>query len=139
MARSIYGRRWVFVALLVAAGFVLLPGCGARSATGTVSFDGTPVDGGVISFVPEGKAARANADIVGGKYTVASGTLTTGKNRVEILWNKKTGRKIPVPGDPGTTTDETLQVIPEKFNKSSTLTADVKSGNNTIDFDLKSK
>jgi hypothetical protein len=35
--------------------------------------------------------------------------------------------------------DETVQVLPAKFNTDSTLTADVKPQANVIDFPLKSK
>ncbi|MFO0928491.1 MAG: hypothetical protein U0736_15950 [Gemmataceae bacterium] len=127
---------------LAAASFilVLLSGCGKPSVSGTVTLDGKPVDGGVISFVADGTNKQANADIVGGKYDFgAKPGPTAGKNKVEILWNKKTGRKIPVPGDPGNMTDESVQAIPAQYNSASTLTADVKSGANKLDFTLTSR
>ena len=60
-----------------------------------------------------------------------------GSYRVEIIWQKKTGRKVDTPGDPGVKMDETFQVIPAKYNTSSTETVTVKSGDNTFNFDLK--
>ena len=53
-------------------------------------------------------------------------------------WKKPTGKKVPTPGDPGTTMDETAQVIPPQYNTQSKLTADIKSGSNTADFALTS-
>jgi hypothetical protein len=59
-----------------------------------------------------------------------------GKYKVEILWNKKTGKKVGTPGDPGVQMDETQQILPAKYNTATTLTADIGSGSNTKDFDL---
>ena len=126
---------------LVAALALALTGCSRPAVTGTVTFDGQPVDGGAISFIAEGvapnQAARAGAPIVGGKYAVPAGKgLTPGTYRVEIIWNKKTGAKVPVVGDEGTTTDATTQVIPARYNSQSTLKAEIKGGSTTLDYPL---
>jgi hypothetical protein len=78
---------------------------------------------------------------VGGKYTIPSRPgLAPGSYKVAIGWNKPTGKKVGTPGDPGTTVDETAQVIPPKYNTQTTLTAEIKSGSNTVDFvELKSR
>jgi len=121
---------------------VFLAGCASKpSVTGTVSFDGAPVDGGVINFVPEGgqraEGGRASAEIKDGKYAIPAEKIPPpGRYRVEILWNKKTGKDVPNPTDPGTTMPETKQVIPVKYNTRSELTADIKVGGNSIDFPL---
>ena len=60
-----------------------------------------------------------------------------GKYRVEIVWYKKTGKQV-VGSDPPNKEDETIQVIPEKYNKASELKVDLTSGSNTHDFPLKS-
>lgn len=136
MTRLSRGR----LAASIVFALVLLPGCGKPAVSGKVTLDGQPVDGGIISFLSEGPKEQANADIVGGSYQFAAGKgPVSGKHRVEILWNKKTGRKVPVPGDVGTTMEEKLQVIPAKYNTASTLTAEVKGGANTLDFTLTSK
>ena len=120
-----------------------LAGCsGQPSVQGTVTFDGTPVDDGAISFVPTGGgtggAGTVGAPIVDGKYTVAGKGVAPGSYRVEIIWRKKTGRKVPTPGDPGNMIDQVVQAIPPQYNTNSTLTRDIKPGTNTLDFDLKS-
>ena len=132
--------RW-FVLALALIGFA---GCSGQPALqGTVTLDGAPVDGGAVSFVPTGGAGgtgAVGAQIVGGKYTIREDQgLAPGSYRVEIVWKKKTGRQVPAPGDPGNTVDETAQVIPPQYNTKSTLTADIKPGTSTLDFDLKAR
>jgi len=131
-------RRGPFLTLAVACSLLFLAGCGGRGAvSGNVTFNGEPVDGGTITFVPEGAGNRASAPIVNGKYEMPSKAgPSAGKNRVEILWNKKTGKKVGVAGDTGNLTDETFQVLPGNYNTNSVLTAEVKSGANTFDFKL---
>src|SRR5207244_11412955 len=96
-------------------------GCSSRAAVeGTITLDNEPVDGGVISFFPDGGASKGDqgrADIVDGKYSIGSGSgPPPGKYRVEIIWYKKTGKQV-VGSDPPNKEDETIQVIPEKYNK----------------------
>jgi hypothetical protein len=135
-------RRWSFAALTLAGAAVLalLPGCSGRAAvSGNVTCDGAPLDGGRITFIPEGgKAPVASGPIVGGKYSLSSGEgPVRGKHRVEIVWNKKTGKKVTVPGDVGNEMDETVQVIHADYNSGSTLSADVKSSGDRFDFAVK--
>jgi len=128
---------------VLALSLLVLSGCSRRAAVeGAVNFAGAPVDGGRIIFNPTeegGKVPPVSADIVGGKYSLpaASGPVP-GQYRVEITWKKKTGKQIDTPGDPGVKMDETVEAIPPTYNGAkTTLTADVKSGANKIDFDLK--
>jgi hypothetical protein len=117
--------------------------CESGGRGGAVSFDGAPVDNGRITFVPSvasSKIGPVSADIVGGKYTLPAGKgPVPGSYRVEIVWNKKTGKQVNTPGDAGVMMDETLQVIPAQFNTNSTLSAEIKSGTNAVNFDLKSR
>ena len=139
MSRSRY--RHAFVALMAA--LLVLPGCASRAAVeGAVTFDGAPVDGGSITFLPSesgSKRIQVSADIVNGKYNLPAGKgPTPGSYRVQIIWNKKTGKQIDTPGDTGVKMDETVPVIPAQFNTDSKLSAEIKSGANTVNFDLKS-
>jgi hypothetical protein len=125
----------------LAVGLLALSGCSGRPAVeGTVTFNKEPVDGGVISFVPSTGSAnegRVSADIVQGKFTLPSGHgPKPGTYKVEIVWNKKTGRQIDTPGDVGVKMDEKVQVIPDKYNKKTTETAEIKSSGNKFDFNL---
>jgi hypothetical protein len=133
--RLLSSLRLGFVAL--ACCVVFLSGCGGNRIEGNVTLDGQPVDGGTITFVGPNNQGKAGARIVGGKYTLDT-PLAPGTYKVEIEWMKKTGKTIPNKSDVGTTIDETKQAIAAEYNRQSKLTADVKSGSNTFNFDLKS-
>ena len=99
-----------------------------------------PWTAATISFVstsgPTG-GGNAGGPIQGGKYSVRS-NLTPGTYKVEINWLKSTGKTIPNKSDSGTTQDETKQMISMEYNKTTKLTAEIKSGSNTANFELKS-
>jgi hypothetical protein len=61
--------------------------------------------------------------------------MPSGKYKVQILWMKSTGKKVPS-GDGDLKNDETKQILPPEFNSRTTLTADIGSGQNTKDFTL---
>jgi hypothetical protein len=120
------------------------PWTGGRMAvTGTVALDGEPVDWGSIVFVPaEGGdgGQKAGGRIENGKYALpAVSGLVPGKYRVEIRWDRKTGRQIRIPGQEPDLMDETRQVVPARYNTKSDLIVDLQQGRNTLDFDLRSK
>ena len=130
--------------LLVLA--LLLAGCGKEHLPikGRVTFDGTPVDGGVILFVPEPDASgKPSSASTGGKIIAGEYTLDgergpfPGRYRVLITWKQKTGQKITRQSD-GLQFDEMVQVIPQEYNSATTLTAEVATNKTTFDFDLKS-
>ena len=124
--------------LLSATCLLLAAGCGGASrgaVNGKVTLDGKPVDGGMISFIPEtaeqGKPAWT--DIVAGEYSLdVSRGPAVGPNRVEIRWLRKTGRKSPY--DPHL--DEMREAVPDRYNSDSELRVEVKSGANQFDFKL---
>src|SRR6267378_1002899 len=123
--------------MLLGLALVLVAGCGGSGSAveGTVTLDKEPVDGGMILFFTEaGKGGKdaGRADIVGGNYSIGAGKgPPPGKYRVEIVWHKKTGKQVVSKGDPPNMEDETIQVIPEKYNAKSNLKAELKSGSNT--------
>jgi hypothetical protein len=134
------------------SGFFLLvmTGCAASPddrlpVRGTVTYDGQPMDGGVILFLPQGENAdkriKVGGDIVKGKYAIPAGKgPNPGLCRVEITWKRKTGRKLRNNEVGGPPVDEEVEGLPPKYHTQSTLTAEIKpSGRNTVDFDLKSK
>jgi hypothetical protein len=57
---------------------------------------------------------------------------------VGVNWPKKTRRKIPAT-DPGFESDERKEVIPPRYNKDSTLTAEVFPSENVRDFEPRSR
>ena len=124
-----------------------LTGCGGAggpdrgAVTGTVSFEGKPIDQGSILFVPvAGKAGSSSgAAITDGKFSIPQEKgPVVGLNRVEVHWPRKTGRKKEVgsPAPPGTMIDEVEEAIPATFNTSSTLEQRIERGNNAVDLKL---
>jgi len=105
--------------------------------TGIVTLDGTPLGNAKIIFEPQqirekGRARASNATTAAdGSYTLeynadASGA-TPGKHTVMII------KLSDNPDEAG------KQLIPAKYNDKTELTADVTAGDNTVNFDLKSK
>ena len=129
---------------LLAVTALALVGCSSDSdrsrVQGSVSYNGESVDDGGIAFIPEGggeSQVRTTGMIQDGRYDLDSTRGPyPGKYRVEIYWNKKTGRQIA--NRSGTAfKDETKQAIPAKYNANTVLAVEVKPGRNTLDFDLK--
>jgi len=117
-----------------------IAGCSGTTLSGDVTLNGQPVDGGTITLLAPGGGKQRNVagDINGGRYTLtAAAGLAPGTYKVEIFWHQKTGRKLPNPNDIGTFVEEAKQVVPTQYNVATTLTAEVKSGSNTLNFDLK--
>jgi len=124
-----------FLCLLVG---LLLTGCDRGPAKGTVqgtvTLDGQPVDGGVITFVPaDGNSQPEAVPITAGQYTV---TMPVGDKRVEIYW-APSGDKAADTATQGR--EQIVQRIPTKYNSQSTLTHKVVAGEARQDFPLTSK
>ena len=145
MTSSIDFRRR-FVLLVIGLACV---GCGEKdplaakrgSVSGTVTFDGQPVEEGRITFTPVGTEGQlAGAEIKDGKYTIPlkEGPVA-GQHKVSIVASRKTGeqREAPMPAPPGTKIEVKEEYIPLKYNRQTTLTADIKAGENKdVDFKL---
>lgn len=132
--------------LIVTVAALAAAGCGDSGpqrapVTGQITWEGKPVESGTISFMTSGTAesASASAPITAGKYTIPEESgPAVGANRVEILGNQSMGKKeAGPPFPPGTMIDDTKQVLPPIYNHASKLTADIKDGENTVNFDLK--
>ena len=98
---------------------------------GTVTLDGQPIDGGVITFVPsDGNSQPEAVTIAAGEYSV---TMPVGDKRVEIYWAPSSGQV----GDTATQgREQIVQRIPAKYNAQSTLTHTVTKGEARKDFAL---
>jgi hypothetical protein len=135
---------WVMLAVLTGCGGAVdkLP---RQAVSGSVMLDGKPLERGTISFQPVSELPTAAAVAInGGQYSMprAEG-LVPGAYRVLISStpaavsqvDPKTSRPPP-PGQPSAPPKESL---PERYNASSTLTAEVKEGaKNSFDFPLES-
>ena len=113
------------------------------SVEGSVTYDGQPIEKGIINFESaDGQVQRSGAAIENGKYRIAN--ISPGKKIVRIEGQRKTGRKVQlkVPRGvvaPSKPVDEYLDIVPAVYNKQSTLTAEVESGTNQLDYALEAK
>ena len=134
------------VSVIVAVCFVVFVGCsgdGSRMLEGTVTLDGEPLSAGSVQFFPaygtDGVATAGKIDQ--GRFVIpVEKGMGPGKYRVEI-WAalRKTGKKVSdfATGQP---VDEFEQVIPAKYNRESTLTAEITAaGPNRFEFKLTSR
>ena len=117
---------------------VLLIGCGSDGPTtyevsGTVTFEGTPVEEGEIIFrSADGVTGSWAGKIIAGKYTIQS---TNGQKSVSITAYEKTDSDFKA--ESGEDAKIVTMYIPEKYNKKTELTAEITSETNEYDFDLK--
>lgn len=110
------------------------------SLSGKVTVDGQPLDSGNISFIPKsGDRQRVSGGpIVDGTYSVLEESgANAGSYRVEIRWQKATGKKYKDP-DSGEMFDVRKEGLPARYHSKSELTADVSDDKTTFDFELKS-
>jgi hypothetical protein len=128
---------------------LLLAGCGQRDytgprrfpLTGTVTYDGQPVDWGSISFLPKaGGDQRVSGGLIEkGTYTIPEEQgANAGPYRVEIRWLKLTGKKYRDP-DSGEILDARQEALPPRFHAQSELSVEVTAQQTRFDFHLKSK
>ncbi len=114
---------------------------------GTVTLDGSPLVGAVVTFEdPTDDTFSYGLTDANGKYTLQFDSemkgVKTGKKVVRISTTKKILGLNSAPsaegGDPDAKrTDKEL--VPEKYNKKSTLEIEVTKGAVQFDFDLQSK
>ncbi len=125
--------------LLVALLLALLGGCGGNGLveiTGTVTYDGQPVQKGTIAFLPsDGKGPTVAAIIAEGKYTAK---IFPGAKLVKIEGYKIVGRGHVLPENPRSPmVDITEPVVPARYNEKSELKAEIGPGTRVLDFNLK--
>ncbi len=137
---SFVGRSVGCCCLVVAAlATFMTSGCGGGSkgnVTGTVKFDGQPLPTGTITFQTQHDVIHA--DIKDGKYTIPNVEVGPVKVAVEthqtgVMGPSLSGAPVAPKADAGK-----FVPIPAKYAnvESSTLTYEVKAGENTKDFDL---
>lgn len=138
---------WKANCAMFALGLLAIPvasGCGQsgpdrQRVVGTVSYQGSPLRDGAISFFPTATGAPGGAAIVDGAFDIPAGKgLAPGEYRVEIeAWQETGGQAQGDPADPSSMVAARRQVIPQRFNSKSELKATVSgSGDNTFDFNL---
>ena len=134
-------RRWNLLALACMLAMPILVGCAQKdhaSVTGVVKINGEPVDGAVVTFAPKegGRSAFAKTDADGVyelQYTAGEKGAKIGVNSVYL-----TTYKAPTLDDSNKVVDPgTPERFPPEYNQSPSVTAEVKPGDNQIDFDVK--
>jgi hypothetical protein len=133
MLKHITQRAYCCAAIAAAVVFAALPGCRQSDrptlgmVAGTVTLDGRPLAGANLVFEP----------VEGGR---ASTGYTDANGRYELFYIRrdkgaKVGRhKVVInAGDPDSGKAE---IVPPRYNQNTTLEAEVKAGDNTLDFAL---
>ncbi len=130
---------------IVACFFILFTcGCGPSgpeqfAISGQVTYDGQPVDNGDIGFIPgDGSAAKTvGADLVDGRYEVpAYEGPQAGKYKVVIFAERPNGRRVQADEGSDEMIDQMEQYIPDQYNAKSTLSVEISSNREDLDFQL---
>lgn len=120
-------------------------GCGGDTpptgnVTGTVTYNGSPVANANVTFQPNGGRPATGVTDASGKYTLATfGTsdgAVLGSHKISITPNIT---DVPMPETPDQASAEPKPPFPKKYMNPDTsgLTADVKSGPNEVNLELK--
>lgn len=144
------GPRAIATMFAVAA-ILVVSGCSSTPADqpplgrvrGKVTMDGQPLAAVDVVFAPEtGRPSMATTD-AGGRYDLWYINRTmgakVGRHKVFIRPTDMPSDGVSADGSSGGAPAAPPPKIPSKYNKRSTLTAEVKAGSNTIDFALESK
>ncbi|MCS7239330.1 MAG: carboxypeptidase-like regulatory domain-containing protein [Thermoguttaceae bacterium] len=119
---------------VVSAVLAIIVGCGRSdlpplgTVSGTVTLNGQPLEGVTVMFQPvQGRPSLGQTDANGAyelRYMAGVKGAVVGKHRVEVFWPEDAG-----PGKPR---------IPERYNRQSELSFEVKPGRNKFDIKLTS-
>jgi hypothetical protein len=130
--------RHLFAAATFCLPFAL--GCGPdlklADVSGTITFEGKPVEKGAITFFPiAGNAPTAGASIVDGEYKAQ---VPFGEMKVAISSPKIVGKRKLYENNPKSPEmDLTAEVLPLRYNEQSELKLEVKERVITKNFELK--
>jgi hypothetical protein len=126
--------------------FALVAGCGGaednlprQEVSGSVILQGTPLSEGMIQFRPEtNQGTFASAAIKAGKYSIPRHEGPVAGGYRVIITSPPKSSHASSEGGPGKPPPSLPDLVPAKYNASSTLNAEVKVGQaNAFDFDLK--
>jgi len=140
-----------FMFFVIAAGLfcLVLTGCqrdGLNSVAGTVTFDGAPLEEGIISFMPSGDSGiSTGGQIKNGAYSLR---VSPGKMIVKIYAERPLTPEeaAAIKNNPMSQASMTpagvevkKQFLPEKYNDKSSLSADIQGNTKNLDFQLESQ
>jgi hypothetical protein len=142
-------HRWLALWALFCASFcVVNVGCDSGgpqlgTVTGTITLDDKPMFGVVVTFVPEGGSASYGVTDKNGVYTLmftdTKAGAMVGPHKVTLESNRMSREEIAEMKAEGQEAPPEVSPVPRKYSGGTALTAEVKSGKNTIDFPLTSK
>jgi hypothetical protein len=121
-----------------------LAGCGGSddrlAVSGTVNFNGSPLDQGSIQFIPTGPGGTPGGSVItDGKFSIPRERgLRPGKYRV-VISSGQPGTKA-APAMPGESGPPAKERIPAEYNARSEQTPvirEVTAGNTALDFDIR--
>ena len=130
------------MAILILALVLAVPLAGCNSqppgVTGDVTLDGQPLADGVITYVPvDQKTPNVEVKIQDGKYTPASRSAVTRSGSTRP--SRRRGKDASSTTRPAPPPEAYSERIPERYNAKTELTADIKPGDNKLDWEVKSK
>ncbi|QDU75561.1 hypothetical protein Pan97_25940 [Bremerella volcania] len=132
-----------FAVLSIVCSIPLFLGCGGPASTtvpisGTVSVEGQPVEGGLITFLSvDGETQAAGAPIKDGAYQAE---VEPGEKKVMVLGTKVVGEEYVLKGVPDSGTRQKLETITHPNYNAKHLTplkATISGPSEEMNFDLK--
>jgi hypothetical protein len=133
---------WTLILFAVPLTTAACGGCGSSDhpdlgrVRGTVTLDGEPLADATVAFYPdEGRASVGTTDSDGEyelTYVGDTRGAVLGPHKVRITMLKEDASAED-------TVRQATEPIPARYNAQTTLSAEVKEGKNTFDFDLKSQ
>ncbi len=131
-----FARKWLAVGCCLVAAFA--GGCDSgpphADISGTITFDGKPIEKGAITFFPlDGKSQPAGSEIKDGAYKTKVGY---GEWKVVISASKVVGTRRLYPNNPKEVMPLTAEALPERYNEKSELKLDVKERTILKDYEL---
>ena len=120
------------ICLLIAALSCFCVGCGGDgliAVSGTISWNGEPIEKGMINFYPADPSQRPHGSpITDGKFQFRT---SPGEKRVEVFADRPVGEPDPV-----MKVQRREQYIPTRYNEQTELTANVSESDRTFEFVL---
>ena len=129
-------RPWYFLGGLL---LIAIVGCGNKlgSVDGSVTLDGQPVPDGMVTFIKQGtEPGREGAVIKDGKF---SAQIPPGSYKLELNGQKDNGSRVQKGFDgKDEVIPQTVERFPDKYNKKTELTQEIKAGANPVKLELNS-
>jgi len=126
----------------------ILSSCGSSgngpqfgNVTGTITLDGAPLPFAKVEFQPEKARPSVGLTNENGQYTLGYSVAQKGAIQGQHVVRIALATPDEVGGEDSKAIVELRKrvKIPDRFNKDSGLTAEVKKGNNNLNFELTSK